>query len=226
MEDIQLGTRFIAVIGEAEIMATPDEAVAAFGVETVNNDLNKAKEENDEIVNRLISTTKELGINSSDIQTDYLEIEPKHERFENRYEFLGYYVRKSIAITIKDTSQLEKILTAALEIGVNHVHDIKFQTTKLKGLRDKARSLAIKAAQAKAEALSQDLNLKVGKPLSIEEEISGVRLRNNSWWGSHYRVRSQNMAIFRDGDGLESSGSIAPGQIAVGAKIKVRFEIG
>ena len=168
MEDIQLGTRFIAVIGEAEIMATPDEAVAAFGVETVNNDLNKAKEENDEIVNRLISTTKELGINSSDIQTDYLEIEPKHEWFENRYEFLGYYVRKSIVITIKDTSQLEKILTAALEIGVNHVHDIKFQTTKLKGLRDKARSLAIKAAQAKAEALSQDLNLKIGKPLSID----------------------------------------------------------
>ncbi len=225
MKNTQIENRFVAVLGEAEVKTSPDEVVVAFGVETVDKDISQAKKDNDDIVKSMITLAKEQGINSDHIQTDYLDIEPKHTRFEYKYEFLGYYVRKSIVITLKDIAQLENILTDALEIGVNYVHEISFQTTKLKKFRNEARSLAIKAAQAKAEALSRELNLKVGKPLSIEEETSGVRSGNISWWGSGYHDRSQTMVIRRDGSDLDSGESIAPGQIAVKARVKVKFEI-
>lgn len=226
MQQAQVETRFVVVSGEAEVMAIPDEVAIALGVETVNNELDKAKAANDEIVRGLIAHAIKIGISATDLQTDYLEIEPKYERYEKKREFLGYYVRKSIVITLKDVSKLETILEVALKIGVNYVHEVRFQTSHLKEHRDKARSLAIQAARAKAEALSQELNLKLGRPLSIEEELSGVRLWNKSWWGSHHMAMySQIRSITREENGLEGEGSIAPGQIAVGAKIRVKFEI-
>lgn len=226
MQHAQIETRFVIVSGEAEVMATPDIVTIAFGVETVSNELDKAKAANDEIVRGTIAEAEKIGISVNDIQTDYLEIEPKYERYEKKREFLGYHVRKSMVITLKDISKLETILEVALTMGVNYVHGISFQTTHLKAHRDKARSLATQAARAKAETLAQELNQKIGRPLSIEEETSGVRLWNKSWWGSHHMpMYSQIRSIAGEENGLEGEGSIAPGQIAVGAKIRVKFEI-
>jgi uncharacterized protein YggE len=225
MEDTPIETRYISVTGEAEVKTEPDQVIIAFGVQTLNKQLGQAKEENDDIVKKLFAFAKDQGIKSDDIQTDFISIEPEHVKFENRYEFIGYYVRKSVVILLNDLSLLETILSTALELGVNYVHRVSFQTTKLKEFRDQARDIAIKAARVKAKALSQGLSLKLGKPLSIEEEMNRVYSWNSSLWGSNTLYMSQNMSIARGSGSLESGESIAAGLISITASVKVKFEI-
>ena len=63
--------------------------------------------------------------------------------------------------------KFEDLLSDALEAGVTHVQGIEFRTTELRKHRDRARSLALKAAQEKAELLADGAGRKIGKAISI-----------------------------------------------------------
>ena len=108
------------------------------------------------------------------IQTDYLDIEPLYKdsyRLRNTDEYkkiIGYLVRKTTVITLRDLSKFEVILTDILNAGANRVHGIKFRTTELRKYKDEARSLSIKTAREKAIALAKELGLNIGEPYNIQ----------------------------------------------------------
>ena len=215
----------ITVTGDAEVRVIPDEVVITLGVETWNKDLTLAKNENDRRTQAVINAAKNQKVAEKHIQTDYLSIEP---RYKNQYEhrsFIGYFVRKSIVITLKDTGRFEKMIAGLLETGANYVHGVQFRTTELRKYRDQARSLAIKAAREKAVALAGELDRQIGKPYKIQEYPSGWYSYYNSWWGGRYGGAMAQNVIQNTGGASETDGSIALGQIKVNAKVTVSFEL-
>lgn len=219
--------RLITVTGDAQVRVVPDEVILTLGVETWNKDLAVAKGQNDTIVSRVLDLAGEYGVAPQHVQTDYVSIVPRYRNgyYEDR-DFVGYFVHKTIAITLRDLSQFEGLLAATLESGVNYVHGVEFRTTELREHRDEARALAINAAREKAEALAQELGQTVGEPHQIREEQSNWRSGYNSWWGAGWgNSMSQNVIQeTRVGD-LLSGGSLAPGQIDVNARVTVTFEL-
>ena len=116
--------RLITVTGDAEVRVMPDEVILTLGVETWDKDLNVAKNENDQRTERIVDVAKNLKIETKHIQTDYISIEPRYEdRYEHK-EFIGYFVRKSIVLTLRDTSKFEVVLSGVLEAGANYVHAV------------------------------------------------------------------------------------------------------
>ncbi len=220
--------RLITVSGDAEVKVIPDEVVITLGVETWNKDLSIAKSENDRRVSRIIEIVKSQGVEEKHIQTDYISIEPRYdEQWEHR-NFVGYFVRKTIAITLGDISKFEKLLSGSLEAGANYVHGIEFRTTELRKHRDKARSLAINAAREKANDLAKELGQEVGQPHSIQEGYSGWWYYDGwgSGWGYGGRTRMTQNVIQQGAGGPSGTQSgIAPGQISVNAKVMVSFEL-
>ena len=95
-------------------------------------------------------------------------------------------MRKSIVLTLRDISKFESILSNVLKAGANYVHGVQFRTTELRKHRDEARSLAIKAAQKKANDLAKELGQIVGKPYKIQENPSGWWSWYNSRWGARW----------------------------------------
>ncbi len=227
MNNHQSPVRSITVTGDADIRVVPDEVVLSLGVETLDKNLPTAKKQNDESVQKVLALTQKHGIDSKHIQTDYLSVEPVYRTYQDKHEFIGFQVRKTIVVTLKDIAKFESVLTQALEGGATHVHGIEFQTTELKRHRNEARSLAIKAAQAKAKALANELNQSLGEPLRIQEERSGWRAWNVAWWGQHgmreYGLYSQNARDEGDMSSLETT--IAPGQIVITARVTVEFAL-
>lgn len=218
---------YITVSGNAEVRVVPDEVVLTLGVETWSENLASAKEQNDARVKKIIAAAKERGIESKNIQTDYIDISPRYEYEYEKRRFIGYFVRKTVVITLRDITRFEDLLTDVLG-SANYVHGIEFRTTELRKYKDQARSLAIKAAKEKAEAMSQELGQKVGKPHRINEDQvywwSGYR----SWWGSSWGggMQAQNVVQESRGGAPDSDESaIAPGQIAVNARVTVEFEL-
>jgi len=219
--------RLITVTGDAEVRVVPDEVILTLGIETWNKDLRVAKGQNDEIVGKVLALAEEYGIEPQHIQTDFVSIEP---RYRNGYfeesDFIGYFVRKSVVITLRDLTKFEDLLTGALEAGANYVQGIQFRTTELREHRDDARALAIQAAQEKAIALAGELGQQIGEPVTIQEVQSGWWSGYNAWWGSRWDSgMSQNVIQESGGGALEDVGSLAPGQINVNARVSVAFEL-
>ena len=223
----QAQQRVITVTGEAEVRVVPDEVILTLGVETSHADMETAKAQNDIVVRRLLSMANEEGIESKHVQTDYIGIEPRYRDSYERNDFLGYFVRKNVVITLKDITKFETVLSRSLELGANYIHSVEFRTTELRKHRDEARSLAIKAAQEKAAALAGELGQSLGKPITITENQSNWWSGYASWWGYRWgNSASQNVVQNAAGSGVTlSDGTLAPGQIAVNASVTVEFEL-
>jgi uncharacterized protein YggE len=216
----------ITVSGEAEVRVVPDEVLLTLGVETWDEDLRTAKNQNDERVKAVLAIAQSYGVEARHIQTDHISIEPRYEDNYEKEDLIGYFVRKTIVITLKDMSKFDDLLTSVVEAEVNYVHGIQFRTTELRKYRDEARALAIKAAQEKANALAGELGQSVGRTRSIQEEQAGWWSWYNSWWGLGWgNNMSQNVIQEAGGNGSAPDGSIAPGQITVNARVNVSFEL-
>ena len=218
--------RMITVTGNAEVRVVPDEVILTFGVETSALNLSAAKTENDDRTAKILAVAKEHGIKSKHIQTDHLSIEPRyHNRHEAR-DFLGYFVRKTIVVTLKDIEQFESLLSATLQAGANYVHGIQFRTTKMRRHRDEARNLALKAAGEKALAMATALHQTVGRPHTIREGHAGWWSGYNASWGSRWHGAMAQNVMQNAGNassGLEDA--VAPGQLSVTAQVTVSFEL-
>jgi uncharacterized protein YggE len=218
--------RTIKVSGNAQVMVVPDQVILTLGVESWNPKLITAKANNDQIVQNVIGVTKEFNIPAKNVQTDYLNVQPSFDNYE-QHALTGYYVRRNVVVTLKDLTQFEDLLSAALEAGVNYVHGIDFRTSQLRTYRDQARDLALQAAKEKAQAMAAKLGQTIGDPLTIEEANIYWYSPYSSYWSYGGSAMSQNVVQNASGPASgelsQSEQAMAPGQIAVGATVNVEF---
>lgn len=215
--------RTISTSGDAEVKIAPDQVQLMISVVTADKTVARSKAANDERVAKTLSVLQKNGIAPKDLQTDQISIEPVND--SNSYSYSktkepdGYQTRRSIAVLLRDVTKFEVLLTAVLEAGTNHVDGISFQTSELRKHRDAARSMALKAAKEKAEAMAKEYGLKVGKPRSISESSS-------SFFGNPYLRggMAQNM-VQNVGGGGEASDTFAAGMISVRATVNVSFDL-
>lgn len=215
---------YISVTGDASVEVVPDEVIITLGVETSDLEMNVAKDQNDEIVRKAIEIAKSYGIDECDIQTNYINIEPRYEDYYEYQEFLGFYVQKTIVITLKDLSKFERLISDVLNQGVNYVHGIQFQTSEVEKYKEQARLEAIRKAREKAQMLAQALDMEIGAPTSIYENQTSWWSWNNNYWGYSWAEMSSCAGYYCDVSGQTQS-PMAPGQISISASITVSFEL-
>ena len=207
--------REVTVTGRAEIRVVPDEVILSFAVETMNEELNVSKQENDQIVEAALEAVRKIGLTADQVKTDYMKIEPiyNHPRSANR-TLLGYQVTNSIVVTSQDVALVEELLSSLLEAGVNRVIGVDFRTTDFRQLRDRAMLLALDAAKEKAQAMSEHLGSRIGKPLTMSEGFPNRLLPSAS-----------NTVQRSPSAGEWMNGPLAPGELSVPAIVTVTFEL-
>ena len=216
----------ITVTGDAEVRVVPDEVVLMLGVETNDLNLTTAKADNDARMARVLRAAEEIGVPTNLVRTDFIGIEPRYDYDHGQRRFLGYWVRKSTAITLRDIGAFEALLSNVLEAGANYVHGIEFRTTELRTHRDTARSMALRAAREKAEAMAGQLDKEIGEPVLIREDHSGWWSWYGGWWGGRGgQAMAQNVLQNAPQTGGPVEGLTAPGQISVTARVTVTFEL-
>jgi uncharacterized protein YggE len=215
----------ITVSGQAEIRVPPDEVVFTLEVQSVDKDVLAAKKKTDESVKQVFALARDNKINSDDVQTSYISVEPKYNREEVDYGeargvkrvFLGYAVSKTIAIRLKDISRFDPLLSDVLKAGVTTVSNVEFRNSQIRKHRDQARAMAITAAKEKASLLAREIGQTIGPAHSITE---GVINRYSSGM-----VQNSSSVISGDLSASESDSAIAPGLISVTAQVTVSFKL-
>ena len=217
----------ISVSGDAQINVAPDKVSITLGVESVNASLDAAKSTNDASCARILAVTQTFKIAPKDVQTDFVSIEPRYDT-QARMTIIGYTVRKSMVIILRDVPKFDALLSAAVDSGANVVLSAQFMTSDLRKYRDQARVLAIKAAKEKADALTGALGQKAGKALTINEQQNDTWSSYNSGWGrSGNNLQAQNILQNAPAGPSDSSAgdTTAPGQTQVRATVQVVFQL-
>lgn len=204
----------ITVIGDGKVKIKPDIAKANIGVEVLRSSVEEASAANKELIESVIKTLTETGIDSADIQTSGFSVYA--ERFGPDGPLpddkVNYRVSNNVAVTIRDLDKVGEVLDAAMKSGANNIYGIEFSVEDNKSAKSEARKDAVADAKAKALELAELTSVKVGKVLSVSEVIGGAM---------PYYSNLQTTNAFGGGGGQP----IQPGELEVSTQLQITYEI-
>ncbi|MCG6116508.1 MAG: SIMPL domain-containing protein, partial [Mesorhizobium sp.] len=170
-------TRTLTIVGEGRASAAPDIAMTTLTVlRNAQTAADATKQANDAVA-AVTSAMRELGIEGRDLQTVGFSINPQYQ-YDNRQDgqpanppkIVGYEVRNSLSVRVRDISKVGEVLDKAISLGVNQGGDINFTLDNPAPLADAARRDAIAKARATAEVMAEAADLGLGDILAISEE--------------------------------------------------------
>lgn len=199
----------IQVTGNSQKEVAPDVARITFSINSVNDNLEKAKNENTQITNRVFANLNDQGISNEQVKTNTYQVEPIYNYEKDRLPKLkGYRVTNSLEIrtSIEKVGILVNELTSA---GANEINSIRFETSNEADSKDEALKAAVEDALRKAKVIAATLNKKV----------ANITLVNES--GIYYHPVMLENRMLKAATGDAAVPNIPAGKVTIGANVQV-----
>lgn len=171
--------RSFSVSGEGEVVAVPDVAQFSFEVITEGEkNLGATQKINTEQTNSAIKFVKDAGVDDEDIKSLSYSVEPRYQYYNCSGDFsrvcpppaiVGYTIRHSIQVKIRDFTKIGDMLSGIITAGANSVSQLSFTVDDPTELESDARAQAIAKAKEKAKAIARAGGFRIGRLLSIDE---------------------------------------------------------
>src|SRR5581483_1005542 len=168
----------ITVTGEADVHAEPDMATVTVGVTSVASTADEAMGTVSQQLAAVIAGAKALGIESRDIQTTGLSLQPVYRQRgpndDTPPQIQAYRASNNVSIIVRDLSMASSVLDSAINNGANVIGGISFGLSDTDAWRRQALTLATQNARAKAEAIAVAEGVRLGELLSVTEQSTTV----------------------------------------------------
>ncbi len=172
----------ILVTGQGSVDVAPDMAMLALTVTREAETAREALDANSAAMKDVLEAMKSEGIKARDLQTSGFSIQPRYVYPQQKSSgtrepprIVGYAVRNSLNVRVRDIGSLGQILDKSVTLGVNEGGNISFTNGDPSAALTEARVLAMKDALAKAKTLAEAGGVKVGKLLEISEQLFNPR---------------------------------------------------
>lgn len=172
-------TNTVSFSGEGKVVAKPDIAVVDLSILTEATTSKAAQDENSRKSKSLTDFLKKQGIEDKDIKTTGYNIYPQYyyppyPTSDGRSpRITGYQVSQTIQVKVRDLEKVDTVLDGVVSAGVNQVNNLQLTVDEPEKLRDEARENAIKDAKEKADALENQLGIRLGKIVNFSEDTGG-----------------------------------------------------
>lgn len=160
----------ISVSGEGKAYAKPDIATVNLGMNTQGLKSQDAVDKNNIVINAVVKSIKDLGVDDKDIQTILYNLAPVYDYTKKGRVFKGYSLDQRIQVKIRNFDKISDILDKATSSGANTVGDLQFTIDNPETVKAEARAKAIAKAKQKALTLVSQAGLKIEKLVNISEE--------------------------------------------------------
>ncbi|MCR9091534.1 SIMPL domain-containing protein [Algiphilus sp.] len=166
----EASTAGIAVSGEAEVRVLPDRAELSVAVESKKESAEEASKAAEAAAARFLSAVRALGAEDRAIQSTSLRLSPEYRWDDQRQQQIqiGYRARRDIKVQIKRLERLPDFLSAATEAGMTHIAPPRLYAHEAKAHQREAMRLAMRDAQANAEAIAAASDKQVGGVISVD----------------------------------------------------------
>jgi uncharacterized protein YggE len=163
------GRPAIAARGVGQVKGTPDTLRVTLGVETRSASAKDALAANNDKANALIATLKDKGVETKDIQTSQLSINPTYD--DRGQRITGYQVNNIVTATLHDIGGAGALIDAAAgAVGdAVRVQSIGFSIDDDSALKAQARTQAVHLAQLQAEQMAKAAGVRLGNIRFISE---------------------------------------------------------
>jgi uncharacterized protein YggE len=219
--------RTIQTNGSAVVRVQPDKVSLRLGVETFAATARESQASNAQLIEAVIKAVRGRNVPAQDISTDYFAVVPEYNYNSSSYKITGYRANNTILVTLRQVSKLSDVLTAALDTGATSVQDVSFSTSRLRELRDQARTLAVQAALEKAQGIAGAAKVAVGDVQTITDNsnwyFSGWSWNSRMSAASNMANMTQNVVQAASGatEAPPEDGEFSLGQIVVQAQVDV-----
>jgi uncharacterized protein YggE len=216
-------TNTITVQGEGEVFAIPDTAVFSFSVIKRGATAQEAQDLATETANAAIDYLKKEGIDEKDIKTTNYSVYPRYEHQpiycitfpcpQGESRLVGFETNQSVSVKVRDTEKAGRLLSGIGELGVEQISGLSFTIDDEEALQREVRQKAVADAREKAEALADDLGVKL------------VRIVNFNEYGYPIYARNETMALGVGGDTKAVPPTIEPGENRITSQVNITYEI-
>ena len=172
----------ILVTGQGTVDVAPDMAVLALTVTREATTAREALTANSAAMRDVLDAMGALGIAQRDLQTSNFSIQPKYvypprpsKGTVEPPRLVGYTVRNSLSVRVRDISKVGVVLDKSVTLGVNEGGSILFTNDDTSAVMAQARTKAMKDAMARADTLAAAAGVKIGKVLEISEQSFNPR---------------------------------------------------
>jgi len=208
----------ITVTGVGTAAGKPDIATVQFGIETINTTLATAFTQAADGIKAITDALTKQKISPADIQTTQVTVQPQ-DRVDPSRGITGSYifrVRSMIRVTIRDVTQVDQTIRAAVDAGANIVDSFTFGIDNLAALEQQARAAAIRNARERAGQLADSLGFAVGDAVIVTETIS-----NSGFPPPTAPINSVTRGAAADPSNIP----VSVGQMIVTVSVQVSFNI-
>jgi uncharacterized protein YggE len=167
----------IAVEGRGTVSVKPDMAIAELGAEARAPQLADATADVARRMTAVIGRVTALGVAQKDITTLHYTVEPvaaPRRGDDGPTRIAGYRVVNVVQVRIRDITTAARILDAAIAEGANTLPSLSFTLADRSAAETQARTLAVKAAAAKAREIADAAGVRLGDLVSLQER-AGLR---------------------------------------------------
>lgn len=160
----------ISVTGSGESRIAPDLAVIRLGVTSQADSAADAMAQNGQQQGAVIQALRDQGIESDDIQTSQMSLNPVMDHGEGRApQITGYQASNVVTVRVAQTDLLGQVLDAIVDAGANEINGISFQREDAAEAEDDARRDAVADARHKAGVLAEAAGVELGPLLSLRD---------------------------------------------------------
>lgn len=207
----------IVVIGEGQVSAPPDKAVITLGARHGAKSAAEALAKTSESVAAILSRMMEMGVESKDLQTASLSLNPiwgKSSRYEDGEVVppRGFEAANTVHVTLRNLETLGVVLDQVAREGANSFSGFRFGLIDPQPVQDAARNAAVLDARRKAELYAAAAGVSLGDIVLITEDMSSG--------GGGYPPPVMEMASSRSG-----AVPIAQGEITLRASVKIVYAV-
>ena len=167
----------ILVTGEGTVDVAPDMAVLALTVTREADTARAALDANSDAMQAVLEAMRAQGIADRDLQTANFSIRPRYvyppRKASGEGEpprLVGYTVRNSLSVRVRDISKIGEVLDKSVTLGVNEGGNILFTNDDPSAVMTQARTRAVHEALARAKTLAAAAGVKTGRVLEISEQ--------------------------------------------------------
>ncbi len=172
----------ILVSAQGSVDLAPDMAVLSLTVLREGDSARSALDANSSAMKEVLVAMKAEGIDARDLQTSGFSIQPRYTRPPAKSSgerepprIIGYTVRNSLTVRVRDISTVGSVLDKSVTLGVNEGGNISFTNADPSAAIERARIKAVEQAVAKANTLAAAAGVNIGKLLEISEQSFNPR---------------------------------------------------
>lgn len=159
----------ITADGTARLYVQPDQAQLSLEVVTQGTTVDLVSQDNNKKMKAITEAVKGLGVADMDIKTASYNLYPTYNYEVQPNEIVGYELRQSLNVTIKDLSKTDAIIAASTNNGANSISSLNFEVKDREKYIAQLREQAVGKAKAKLATLQDLVDFEVVKITSYYE---------------------------------------------------------